>query len=126
MTDRNVTIEQVRDFWEANPLSSSAIPHAPGTAEYFEAHNRMREAIEPSDLQACVYEPEQHRNEQVLDVGCGNGYVTAKYASFSPYVTAVDLTDRAVDLTRRRRVVGTRARLRGITYGDTSAGTAYR
>lgn len=121
-----MTIEQVRDFWEANPLSSSAIPHAPGTAEYFEAHNRMREAIEPSDLQACVYEPEQHRNEQVLDVGCGNGYVTAKYASFSPYVTAVDLTDRAVDLTRRRRVVGTRARLRGITYGDTSAGTAYR
>jgi hypothetical protein len=76
MTDRNVNIEQVRDFWEANPLSSSAIPHALGTVEYFEAHNRMREAIEPSDLQVWIYEPERHRGGRVPDVGCGNGYVT--------------------------------------------------
>jgi ubiquinone/menaquinone biosynthesis C-methylase UbiE len=108
-----VTVADVRRFWEQNPLSAAAIPHEPGTREFFECHTRLRDAIEPPELQARIYEWQDYRDRKVLDVGCGNGFVVALYARGGADVTGVDLTSRAIELTRKRLgYLGLQARLR--------------
>jgi 2-polyprenyl-3-methyl-5-hydroxy-6-metoxy-1,4-benzoquinol methylase len=97
-----VSTDEVKAFWEANPLSAEAIEAAPGTREFFEAHNRMRLASEPEEIQRFFYEPAQQAGRRLLDVGCGTGYVAALYATAGAKVTAVDITERGVALTRLR------------------------
>lgn len=97
-----VTTKAVKAFWEENPLSASAISAEPGTAEFFEAHNRMRVASEPQEIQRQMYEPHKQAGKKLLDIGCGTGYVAALYASVGANVTAVDITERAVEITRKR------------------------
>ena len=38
--------------------------------------------------------------KSLLDIGCGPGWLTVMYARYGASVTAIDLTDRAVELTR--------------------------
>jgi SAM-dependent methyltransferase len=96
------TTDDVKQFWELNPLASAAIPFERGSAEYFEYHNRLKRAEESPDLDSWVYEPEMHRGERILEIGCGNGYVTQKYAAVSDDVSAIDITENGVNLTRKR------------------------
>lgn len=99
---QSATSDEVKAFWEANPLSAEAIPFEPGTPEFFLAHERMRFASEPADVQARLYEWNNYAGERLLDIGCGTGYVAALYASGGADVTAVDIADRSVELTRKR------------------------
>ena len=40
--------------------------------------------------------------KKLLDIGCGNGYVTCLYAGAGAGVSAIDLTEKAVELTKSR------------------------
>lgn len=97
-----VTTDDVRAYWEAHPLSSEAIASEPGTPEFFSAHDRMRIESEPLDVQARLYEWDRYAGKRLLDIGCGTGYVAKLYASGGAIVTAVDIAERSVELTRRR------------------------
>ena len=99
---REVTKDNVRQFWESNPLAAGAIPFEPGTPEYFAEHTRLREAEAGPEMVHWAYEPHRSSGKRVLDVGCGNGYVTCKFAQTGASVVAVDLTDKGVELTRAR------------------------
>lgn len=92
----------VRQFWELNPLAAGAIPFEPGTVEYFAEHTRLREAEAAPEMVRWAYETHRSSGKRVLDVGCGNGYVTCKFAQAGASVVAVDLTDKGVELTKAR------------------------
>jgi 2-polyprenyl-3-methyl-5-hydroxy-6-metoxy-1,4-benzoquinol methylase len=96
------TTDEVRAFWESNPLCAEAIPYEPGTPEFFREHDRMRFDSEPAEVQKRFYEWDQHAGKQLLDVGCGIGYVAALYAKGGAKVTAVDITDKGVEITKKR------------------------
>jgi SAM-dependent methyltransferase len=98
----SVRIEDVRSFWERNPVSASAIPHPLGTAEYFQAYDRLRERNESVAFSEALHEYGAFAGKRVLDVGAGNGYVLARYARSGGQAFGVDLTSTAVDLCRRR------------------------
>jgi SAM-dependent methyltransferase len=97
-----VQLDDVRAYWEANPLSASAIPHPLGSGEYFEYYDRLREANESVEFSARLHEYRDFARRRVLDVGCGNGYVLSRYALAGAEVHGVDLTDAAVGLCRKR------------------------
>ena len=97
-----ITTSDVRRFWEAHPLSADAIPFEPGTAEFFERHRQLREAIEPPELQRTIYEWDRHAGKRVLDVGCGTGFVVSLYARGGARVVGIDLTWQGIRLTRGR------------------------
>jgi SAM-dependent methyltransferase len=98
MTD----IDEVRRFWEANPVSAAAVPHAPGTAAFFDAYDRLREENEPVAFSRWLHEYDRFAGRRVLDVGCGNGYVLARYAEAGARTVGVDLTGAAVAISRAR------------------------
>jgi ubiquinone/menaquinone biosynthesis C-methylase UbiE len=97
-----VTTEQVRSFWNANPVCAGAIPHPRGSREYFEHFDRLREAIDPREQAARIHEFDAFTGKRVLDVGCGNGYVLSHYARHGAEVHGVDITPAAVQLSRQR------------------------
>ncbi|MDO9488799.1 MAG: class I SAM-dependent methyltransferase [Sphingomonadaceae bacterium] len=97
-----VSADDVKAFWEANPLCAEAIPHELGTPAFFEHHERMRFDSEPAEVQERLYEWRNYAGKQLLDIGCGTGYVAALYAKGGANVTAVDIADQSVALTKKR------------------------
>jgi SAM-dependent methyltransferase len=92
----------VRRFWQENPVAAAVNPHPLGSAAYFDAYDAMREEKESRAFSRWLHEYDRFAGQRVLDVGCGNGYVLERYARAGARVTGVDLTEQAVDLTRRR------------------------
>lgn len=74
-----VTMEEVRSFWQANPLCVAGNPCQPGTAEFFDFYNAQRESIESISYSYALHEYCDFKSKKVLDVGCGNEYVLSKY-----------------------------------------------
>ena len=99
-----VTNEAVRAFWEHHPVAAAAIAARPGTAAFFAEFDRLREAddCEPYAFSNRIHRYETARGKRVLDVGCGNGYVLSRYARHGAEVCGIDLTETAVNLSRRR------------------------
>jgi ubiquinone/menaquinone biosynthesis C-methylase UbiE len=66
----HVTKQDVRDYWNAHPLSVDTVPHQRGTTDSIEAiYSRWKEGIDEMRLdflEAC-------RGKRVLEVGCGIG-----------------------------------------------------
>lgn len=99
-----VSNAEVRDFWEAHPVAAAAIAAEPGSAAFFAAFDRLREedACEPYDFSNRIHGYESAAGKRVLDIGCGNGYVLSRYARHGAAVAGIDLTETALELSRRR------------------------
>jgi ubiquinone/menaquinone biosynthesis C-methylase UbiE len=107
------TQEQVREWWNRNPMSydvDDPIPYAEGSQEYFREIDRrifhpryMRLTADESGKPFSLFvDFDGLRGKDVLDVGCGSGIATQMFAEAGANVTAVDLTEWAVQTTRRR------------------------
>ncbi len=85
-------------------MAAAAIEAEPGTPAFYTAFDRLREAddCEPYPFSNRIHSFDQARGKCVLDVGCGNGYVLSRYAHFGAEVHGIDLTETALDLSRRR------------------------
>lgn len=105
--------DRVRDWWNRNPMSydvDDPIPHEQGTAEYFrELDSRVfdhrvlrltRSGDGPPFSRFVDFAAARGRD--VLEMGCGSGFASQLFAEAGARVTAVDLTDWAIDTTRQR------------------------
>jgi ubiquinone/menaquinone biosynthesis C-methylase UbiE len=107
------TQEQVRAWWNRNPMSydvDDPIPYEPGTREFFREIDRrifhpryMRLTADESGRPFSLFvDFDALEGKEVLDVGAGSGIATQLLAEAGAKVTAIDLTDWAVETTRRR------------------------
>jgi len=100
--NNSVDINNVRKFWEENPLCASTIPYDLGTKNYFEYYDRMREVNESVEFSRQLHEYHMYTNGKVLDIGSGNGYVLSRYAREGCDVYGIDITRTAIDLCEKR------------------------
>lgn len=92
------TINDVKDYWQDNPLLSFELAYV-GSREFFDKLDKIkREDTEKFTLNFWKFD--SFRNKRVLDVGCGPGWVSVNYAINGAKVYAIDLTPRAVELTK--------------------------
>ena len=109
----HATQEQVREWWNRNPMSydvDDPIPYERGTREYFREldarvfHPRvLRLTARDGDRPFSYYvDFDSVRGKDVLDVGFGSGFSVQLFAEAGANVTGVDLTPWAVETTRAR------------------------
>ncbi len=67
---RSATAKQVREYWNAHPLTVDKVPHVVGSPESIDAiYERWKEGIDERRLKFL----ESCRGKKVLEVGCGIG-----------------------------------------------------
>lgn len=99
----HVPIEKVAEFWNRRPcnIRHSALPV--GTQGYFDEVDARRYLVEPHILRFADFE--RWRGKRVLEIGCGIGTDTTRFARAGAQVTAVDLSERSIEIARQRMEV---------------------
>lgn len=97
------TIEDVKKFWETNPLWVGESKFEPCTRQFFEEHRKIiiEDCLAGRLDERCF--PKGLNKRRVLDLGCGPGFWTIELARRGCQdIVAADLTERALELVRRR------------------------
>jgi ubiquinone/menaquinone biosynthesis C-methylase UbiE len=105
------SVSDVRNFWNTEACGSHLVDAQPGTAEFYERFRQLRYSLE---WQIPLLVPfSETRDKRVLEIGCGNGADGVKFAQAGAQYTGADLTEAAVEATRRHfEVLGLKGTLR--------------
>jgi len=108
---QDTPIKRVREYWNSRPCNIRHSDKPVGTPEYFadvEARKYFVEYHIPAFAQF-----ERWQGKKVLEVGCGIGTDTMSFARSGAQVTAVDLTEKSLEVARQRaKVFGLEDRVR--------------
>lgn len=99
----NMSIEQVREFWDRRPCNVRHSLKEVGTREYFDEVEARKYAVEPHIPRFADFE--RWREKRVLEIGCGIGTDTINFARHGARVTAVELSERSLGIARQRAKV---------------------
>jgi len=103
MAFSEVDIVRVRDYWNARPCNLRHSPAPVGSREYFDQVEARKYFVEPHIPGFAEFE--KWRGKKVLEIGCGIGTDTISFARAGAQVTAVDLSDKSMELARARAAV---------------------
>ncbi len=92
--------KQVQKFWQSTPCDSWFTSEPRGTPAFYRSLDEHRYKVHRR-LQAAVGF-EKTKGLRVLEIGCGCGSEAERFARAGAHYTAVDLTNAAVNITRRR------------------------
>ncbi len=96
----NTLKSEVKRFWNENPLYSfelNSLRSLP-TKEIYEKIDTIKLA-DVERFSNHLWEFDRHRNERVLDIGCGPGYLVRSYARGGARIIGVDLSKQSVRVT---------------------------
>ena len=95
-----ITVDQVRGYWDQRPCNIRHSPKPVGTREYFDEVEARKYFVEPHIPRFAEFD--RWQGQKVLEIGCGIGTDTVNFARHGATVTAVDLSPQSLDLARRR------------------------
>lgn len=93
-------INEVQKFWNNRPCNIRHSKKEIGTLDYFEEVEERRYKVEPHILKFGDFE--NSNGKKVLEIGCGIGTDTLMFAKNGAEVTAIDLSEKSVELCKRR------------------------
>ena len=95
-----ITVEEVRSYWDRRPCNLRHSHKPVGTREYFDEVEARKYFVEPHIPRFAQFE--RWRGKKVLEIGCGIGTDTTNFARHGAKVTAVDLSPQSLELARKR------------------------
>ena len=106
-------IDEVRTYWDARPCNVRHSRSEIGTRQYFDEVDARRYFVEPHIVPFAEFD--RWAGKSVLEVGCGIGTDTIRFARAGATVTAIDVSGQSLDLARRRaEVYGLEDRIRFV------------
>jgi 2-polyprenyl-3-methyl-5-hydroxy-6-metoxy-1,4-benzoquinol methylase len=103
MSFADVEIASVKDYWDRRPCNIRHSPRPVGTKEYFDEVEARKYFVEPHIPGFAEFE--RWRGKRVLEIGCGIGTDTINFARQGARVTAVDLSEKSIEVARSRTSV---------------------
>lgn len=98
-----VSIQKVKDYWNARPCNIRHSTAEIGTREYFDQVEARKYFVEPHI--PAFAEFDKWKGKKVLEIGCGIGTDTMNFARAGAQVTAVDLSSESLALAKKRAEV---------------------
>jgi len=99
-------LEQVRTFWESNPLWTGESSFEPGSIPFFEVHRSLCIAdcfAGAFDMRFLPLPLPSAQDMRVLDLSCGIGFWVTEFGSRGLCnLVAADLTNQALTITAKR------------------------
>ena len=92
--------KRVQKFWQNSPCDSWFTNEPRGTVAFYRSLDEHRYKVHPHLQSAVGFE--RTRALRVLEIGCGCGSEAERFARAGAHYTAIDLTNAAVSITRRR------------------------
>ncbi|MEQ9460272.1 MAG: methyltransferase domain-containing protein [Phycisphaeraceae bacterium] len=109
----SVPIDAVRHYWNQRPCNLRHSPEPVGTRAYFEQVAHRKYLVEPHIPRFADFP--SWAGKRVLEIGCGIGTDSISFAQAGAHVTAVDLSEASLNLTRQRaEIFNVRDRVRTI------------
>ncbi len=104
--------DKIKEYWETHLPQSKYSNEKLGTKASFDRMEERRYnelyAFFPEEI-----EFDKHRGEKVLEIGCGRGTDILQFAKNGSIVTAIDLTENAISITKDRfRMYGLKGNFR--------------
>lgn len=110
---RETAIAKVREYWNSRPCNIRHSPKPVGTREYFDEVEARKYFVEFHIPRFAGFE--RWKGKKVLEIGCGIGTDTISFARNGAFVTAVDLTEKSLEVARQRaKIYGLEDRIRFI------------
>jgi len=101
----NKNIDDVKEFWENNPLFSGESNFEVGSNEFFEEYRKVYlEDVFANNFEDKKFIPKLDEKAKVLDLGCGVGFWTIEMLKRGGYknMYSADLTQTALDNVAKR------------------------
>lgn len=99
----NVPVQNVQDYWDRRPCNIRHSNKPVGTEGYFDEVEARRYFVEPHIPQFAGFE--MWSGKKVLEIGCGIGTDTISFARHGAKVTAVDVSEKSLNIARHRAEV---------------------
>src|ERR1700730_2095331 len=90
----------VKKYWDDRPCNLRHSTKEIGTKEYFDEVEQRKYFVEPHIPGFAEFE--RWRGKRVLEIGCGLGTDTINFARHGAFITAVDLSEKSIEIARHR------------------------
>jgi len=99
----HTAIEKVKEYWDDRPCNIRHSSAPVGTKQYFDEVEQRKYFVEPHI--PVFAEFEKWRGKKVLEIGCGIGTDTMNFARAGALVTAVELSEKSLEMAKQRAKV---------------------
>src|SRR2546422_214830 len=100
---QQIPITKVSDYWNSRPCNIRHSLKPLGTREYFDEVEARKYFVEPHIPRFAEFE--RWKGKKVLEIGCGIGTDTINFARHGAQVTVVELSEKSLEVARRRAEV---------------------